>query len=284
MKQLDLGNLDSFRASGLLAAAPVGAPVQVALELIDFDPHQPRRTINEASLNELAESIRAQGVLEPVSLRSHPEAPSRFIVNRGERRVRASRRAGLVSVPSFIDERVDPYAQVIENLQREDLSPFDLARFIADREAAGECRAEIARRLHKPASFITEAAALAAAPEKLQQAYEKGQVRDTRVLYELSREHRQRPEVVEGLLDAGEPIRRDALADRSKAGDGPAAPGRVVRATKAATALLVEHGSLRGRLALSGHAGKRSGSVTFDNGTQKTVELAELKVIAWTVR
>jgi ParB family chromosome partitioning protein len=67
------------------------------------------------------------------------------------------------------------------------LSPFDLARFIADREAEGDSRAAIARKLHKPASFITEVAGLIDAPAEVRVAFESGRARDTRVLYQLAR-------------------------------------------------------------------------------------------------
>lgn len=97
--------------------------MQVALSLIDFDPSQPRRSVDERTIAELAESIQTHGVLEPVSLRRHPEAAGRYIVNRGERRVRAARRAGLETVPAFLDDRVDPFAQAAENLHRENMSP-----------------------------------------------------------------------------------------------------------------------------------------------------------------
>jgi len=105
---MNLSGLDQFKASALLAGttASSGTPMEVRLELIDFDPVQPRRTINESTLGELAASIEAQGVLEPVSLRSHPERAGRYIVNRGERRVRASRLAGKLTVPAFLDDRI----------------------------------------------------------------------------------------------------------------------------------------------------------------------------------
>jgi ParB family transcriptional regulator, chromosome partitioning protein len=297
---LDLSGLDQFRASDLLdAGAPSGAvgsrsgsagscaPDEMDLDLIDFDPGQPRRSLNDETLAELAASIRAVGVLEPVSLRRHPQQPGRYVVNRGERRVRASRLAGLRTVPWFLDERVDPYAQVIENLHREDLSPFDLARFVAEREAEGHSRAEIARRLHKPASFITEVAQLLDAPPEVQAVFERGRARDTRVLYRLTRAVQRDPAAVAPLLKNDGPITREAVdaVDTPRVRRRPADDGaRRVEATKAATALLVEHEGQRGRLALEGHCGKRTGQVCFDNGARATIELAQLKPIAWTAR
>jgi len=136
---LDLSALAQFKASSLLAEVDrfsnevAGKPLQLEVLRIDFDVAQPRRTISEISIAELAQSIRLHGVLEPISVRSHAEIPGRYVVNRGERRLRACRMAGLDRVPAFLDERQDPYAQA---------------------------RAEIARRLGKPSSFTTEAAAL----------------------------------------------------------------------------------------------------------------------------
>jgi len=293
--KLDLTGLEQFRASQLLDGAVAAAgerPPEMDLELIDFDPSQPRRTVDPKKLEELAAAIQAVGVLEPVSLRRHPQRPGRFLVNRGERRVRASGLAGRRTVPWFLDERCDPYAQAIENLHREDLSPFDLACFVAEREREGHSRAEIARRLHKPASFITETAGLIDAPAQVRAAFDAGRVRDTRVLYQLVRGLRETPEVVAPVLAGEGPITREVVdavvrGDREparRATVGAEGPARKVEGTKAATALLVEHEGRRGRLALAGHSGKRTGQVAFDSGARATVELTELKLIAWTVR
>jgi ParB family chromosome partitioning protein len=286
---LDLSGLEQFKASALLTERGGGAPMEVPLDLIDLDPKQPRRTLNEATLADLAASIKAQGVLEPVSLRSDPDKDGRYIVNRGERRVRASRLAGRSSVPAFLDERLDPYAQAIENMQREDLSPFDLARFIAEREAEGDARATIARKLHKPASFVTEVASLVDTPADVRAAFDSGRVRDVRVLYQLARSVRDRRSTVEPLLAGAGPITREMLdatrvTDAPKSGSNPAPAGRVVRASRHADALLVEHDGRRGRLGWNGWPGKRTGEVCFDDGTHQMLTLAELKLIAWTAR
>ena len=208
--------------------------MQVALSLIDFDPSQPRRSVDERTIAELAESIQTHGVLEPVSLRRHPEAAGRYIVNRGERRVRAARRAGLETVPAFLDDRVDPFAQAAENLHRENMSPFDLALFIAEREREGYSRAEIARRLNKPRSFITEAASLIDAPAQVRSAFETGRVGgDTRVLYQLAAAMKKRPAQTVALLEGSAAITRgtvDAILGRPP----PAESGAAATAAPAA--------------------------------------------------
>lgn len=301
---VDLSGLDQFKASALLAdprAEADGMPRRVRLDLIDFDPRQPRRSLNQATLAELAETIKTQGVLEPVSLRPNPDHAGRFIVSRGERRVRASLLAKLVDIPAFIDERVDPYAQVIENLHREDLSLFDIASFVTEREAAGESRAEIARRLAKPRSLITELASLREASAEVRQACEVGRIADSRSLYLLARAQREQGERLAGLLATEGAITRSAIEQaltpcppvvepcRGPAAAGVAevaAPNVAPReaARKLGNALLVEHDGRKGRLTWVRQPDARSGEVLFEDGTRETLSLQSLTLLAWTTR
>ena len=290
-KELDLSSLSRFKATDLLAEgtdrlAPA-APRQVALDAIDLDPGQPRRGMRTEGIAELAESIRRHGVLEPVSLRSHPAHVGRYIVNRGERRVRAARQAGLLSVPGFIDERVDPFAQAVENLHREDMSPFDLSTFIAEREREGHTRAEIARRLGKPRSFITEAASLNDAPTELRQAVEEGRIGgDVRTLYRLVTTVRDRPQAVQELLAQGHAINRSKLDETMERTDLSRAtsPARTHRAAPVAsggrTVLVVDHKGQRGSLRLRA-CGSDVGEVCFADGSRVVLPLAELRPVCW---
>ena len=292
---LDLSGLAQFRASDLLVdAEPTserGKPMQVALELIDFDPVQPRRNVDEASIAELAVSIEMHGVLEPVSLRTRVDRVGRFIVNRGERRVRAARKAGLAEVPAFLDERVDPYAQAVENLHRENMTPFDLATFIAEREKEGHSRAEIARKLGKPRSFVTEAACLIGAPAEVRQAYEAGRLGSgTRLLYRLAVAMEKQPALVTALLAGDAVITRAAieplLAANTGTGHGsqpaPGAPTTKAGALLSAgrTVLVVEHAGRRGSLRLKAHDNDIA-EVRFGDGTRDLVELKELRLVCW---
>ncbi|CAN7320374.1 ParB/RepB/Spo0J family partition protein [Variovorax sp. LjRoot84] len=291
---LDLSGLSQFRASDLLAAADDrpdrGAPTAIAVELIDYDPSQPRRTFKEESIEELGVSIRTHGVLEPVSLRTHPQLPGRYVVNRGERRVRAARKAGLLKVPAFIDERVDPFAQAAENLHREDMSPFDLAAFVCAREKEGLSKSEIARRLAKPRTYISEAAALIDAPEMIRNAVESGRLgSDVRTLNRLVAAARGFPERVEDLLAGDTPINRasiDALL-----GEAPRVPSPVASPTPdivqsprvvsgGRTVLVIEHGGRRGSLRLKAQDSD-VGEVRFGDGTRSVLPLAELRPVCW---
>jgi ParB family chromosome partitioning protein len=293
-QELDLSVLSQFRAADLLAegvsAANSGSPMQVPLHRIDFDPLQPRRRLRGRSIEELAGSIRQHGVLEPVSLRPDTKREGRFIVNRGERRVRAARLAGLGAIPAFLDERLDPFAQAAENLHREDMSPLDLAAFIAQREAEGHARAEIARRLGKSRSFVTEAASLVEAPASLRRAIEEGRIGgDVRVLYRLAAVARSRPDDVEALLSGGGPLRRaelDELLGRS-AGSGSAGEAPVQRGSGTArvssggrTVLIVEHAGRRGSLRLKARDSD-VGEVRFGDGTCCLLPLMELRPLCW---
>ena len=295
---LDLSALAQFKASSLLAEvdrfsnAVAGKPLQLEVLRIDFDVAQPRRTISEISIAELARSIHLHGVLEPISVRSHAEIPGRYVVNRGERRLRACRMAGLDRVPAFLDERQDPYAQAAENLHREDMSPFDLAHFIAEREQEGQARAEIARRLGKPRSFITEAAALIDAPAPVREAFDQGRIgADLRVLYRLAGAMKERPVETSSVLAGAGPISRanvDALlsgvgASRTDAaghgvGNASARSARV--ASGGRTVLVVEHDGRRGSLRLKAHD-KDVGEVHFGDGSRTLVRLAELRPLCW---
>src|SRR5260221_2304107 len=122
---------------GRPAPAPIAMPApqtsvgpqEISVDLIDPNPYQTRRQINEPALSELAESIRVSGVVQPVVLR--PGANGRFLLVAGERRWLASRRAGKTTVPAVVKQASDEQAMeitIIENLQREDLNPMEQAR------------------------------------------------------------------------------------------------------------------------------------------------------------
>lgn len=122
--------------SALIPDTPTGPPEvrssqdlphEVDLDLLDPNPHQPRLHFNDAGLDELAASIRSNGLVQPIVVRRHGQ---RFDIIAGERRWRAAQRAGLLKVPVVVrdipDERLLEMA-LIENIQREDLNPIDEA-------------------------------------------------------------------------------------------------------------------------------------------------------------
>jgi ParB family chromosome partitioning protein len=115
------------------APAPVpGAPSSLKLALLQPGRYQPRTRMDEGSLYELAESIRSQGVMQPILVRPLAGAGgSRYEIIAGERRFRAAKLAGLDEVPVLVKEVPDESAAVmalIENIQREDLNPLEEAQ------------------------------------------------------------------------------------------------------------------------------------------------------------
>ena len=288
MPRLDLSGLEIFKASALLEDA-TGKPLELPLDAIDFDPKQPRRHLLPETLAELAETVKSNGVLQPICVRPSPERQGRYVIIHGERRVRAAHMAGLTGIPAFIREDVDPYAQVIENIQRDDLAPLDLAAFVIEREQAGDSRTEIARRLGKPASLITEVAELAQAPAPIRKLHEEGRCRDVRSLYLLVRTHREQPQAVEALLSGDTPITREQV-------EGLAAKQRVIRKrpplqqgrrtrtaveTHFGDELVVEVDGKEAAFDVSKRPSKTAAEVRFADGSRQTVELARLHLIAW---
>ena len=113
------------------APAAAGAPGTLRLGLLRSGRYQPRTRMDEGSLYELAESIKSQGVMQPVLVRPLPGGNGDYEIIAGERRVRAARLAGLDEVPVLVKDVPDEAAAVmalIENMQREDLNPLEEAQ------------------------------------------------------------------------------------------------------------------------------------------------------------
>jgi ParB family chromosome partitioning protein len=111
------------------APAPAGLPNALKLDLLQPGKYQPRTRMDEGSLYELAESIKAQGVMQPILVR--PLDGNRYEIIAGERRARAARLAGLDEVPVLVKDVPDESAAamaLIENIQREDLNPLEEAQ------------------------------------------------------------------------------------------------------------------------------------------------------------
>jgi ParB family chromosome partitioning protein len=143
----------------------------VAIDRIEPNPEQPRLAFDQATLDELAASIREHGVLQPILVR--PLDGTRFQLIAGERRWRASRLAGLDTIPALIEEIDDDTAleiAIIENLQREDLSPLDEAAMY-DRMVRehGYSIRKLADKLGKDKGYIENRLRLADAPPEVRE-------------------------------------------------------------------------------------------------------------------
>ena len=154
-----------------------GGVAKLDIELIRPDDAQPRRKFDEASLDELARSIRNQGLLQPLLVRRDGKG---YRLIAGERRWRAAQRAGLLEVPVLVREATDTEAfelALVENLQREDLSPLEEAegyrRLLEEREWTQE---QVAERVGKERSTVANSLRLLALPAELKQLLEAGEL------------------------------------------------------------------------------------------------------------
>jgi ParB family chromosome partitioning protein len=241
-------DLDALAAPASLQELPIDA--------IDEDPFQPRQEFEPSALQELAETIAERGVLQPVSVRNHPKQPARYILNFGARRLRASRLAKKTSIPAFVDDLATSYDQVIENEQREGLTPLELALFIERRLDEGDSQAEIARRLGKSKTYVTLATALIGAPDWLMALYRDGRCRGLRELHELRQLQLRCPVAVRRLESDREPITRHRIAavKAELAGEGTEGSSMPPERDCAANALTVGLTSQTGRAEASENA------------------------------
>jgi len=150
---------------------------EVAIELIDPSPLQPRSVFDNGKLGELAKSIRTNGVVQPVLLR---RKGSRFELIAGERRWRAAEVAGLIKIPAVIrnvsDDKVLEIA-LIENIQREDLNPIEEARAYKKLiETLGLTQEMVGERVGRDRSYVTNYLRLLKLPEDLQELLQSGRI------------------------------------------------------------------------------------------------------------
>ena len=157
--------------------AAVSGLEAVAVDLIDPNPFQPRRAFPQAGLKELADSIRASGVVQPVLLR---RADARYQLVAGERRWRAARLADLEKIPAVVRDLTDEQAlelSLTENLLREDLNPMEVAHGLdALQEKHGLTHEEIAKRLGVNRSTVTNTLRLLRLPPGVQDMVTDGEL------------------------------------------------------------------------------------------------------------
>jgi ParB family transcriptional regulator, chromosome partitioning protein len=155
-----------------------GAPLELAVELIDRNPYQTRSQFDEAALQDLAASIASSGVVQPILVR--PIDDGRYQLIAGERRLLASKKAGKATIPAIARQVSNAQAMeitIVENLQRADLNPMEQARAF-DRLGI-EClltQEQIAQRTGKDRATISNFLRLLRLPTEIQRKVEAGQL------------------------------------------------------------------------------------------------------------
>jgi len=164
-----------------VATAPAPSPAsggvsELAVAQIGANPFQPRRRFDEESLRELADSIRATGIIQPILVRRM--GPEDFQLVAGERRLRAAHLVGLERVPAIIrdyDDREMMELALIENIQREDLNPIDEARaYQALIEKVGLTHDQLSERVGKQRSSISNSLRLLGLPPEVMEMVSRG--------------------------------------------------------------------------------------------------------------
>ena len=159
------------------AAKPVDEVRMLPIRLIDPNREQPRRSFDEEALKELAQSIRAVGVLQPIIVKPDGE---RYTIIAGERRYRASRLAEMDEIPAIVrdwDEQKRLEAALIENLQRDDLNPVEEAMGVKRlMEEAGLTQEKAAERLGKSRPAVANLLRLLSLPESVLKLLSEGKL------------------------------------------------------------------------------------------------------------
>jgi len=151
---------------------------EIPLEFIETNPYQPREHFEQSALQELAESIRVQGIIQPITVRKI--APRKFQLISGERRLQASKIAGLVRIPAYVrtaDDQQMIEMALIENIQRENLNAIEIA--LSYKRLMEECnlrQEDLGSRVGKNRSTVTNYMRLLKLPSHIQVA-----IRDNKI-------------------------------------------------------------------------------------------------------
>jgi len=150
----------------------------IPLDKLKPNPDQPRKTFPEASIDELADSIRRHGLLQPIL--AEPAGDDEYVIVAGERRYRAAGRAGLTEIPVIIrsvsaEKRLQ--LSLIENIQREDLNPIEEAQAYHElMEITGYTQEQVAEAVGKNRSTVANAMRLLKLPEAMREAVMQGKI------------------------------------------------------------------------------------------------------------
>jgi ParB family transcriptional regulator, chromosome partitioning protein len=160
--------------------ASASSQKRVGIELVRPNPANPRRSFDDSQLDELAQSIREKGILQPIIVRQRPEPTGTFEIIAGERRWRAAQRAGLHDVPVVVVAANDTEAlelAIVENVQRSDLNAIEEARGYERLVSQfGYTQADVSRVVGKSRSHVANTLRLMNLPESVKVELEQGRL------------------------------------------------------------------------------------------------------------
>ncbi len=172
----DLKAAPTAASGGGMATAAGAGTARIALDNIEENPHQPRRDFDAAALEELAQSIRLHDIIQPITVVK--AGPGKYRLISGERRLRASKLAGLADIPAYVrtaDDQGMLELALLENLQREDLNAIEVAlSYRRLMEDVGLTQEGVAERMGKERSTVTNYLRLLKLPPDIQKAVRDG--------------------------------------------------------------------------------------------------------------
>lgn len=206
----------------------------VPIAVIRPNPLQPRQHFDEESIEELADSIRARGLLQPIIVRREPDGGYTLIA--GERRLRAAERAGVGLVPAILSDDDLLEVALEENVQREDLSPLEEAEALAALATErGLTHSDLAEVIHKSRPYVSNTLTLTRLPREVKQEYfADGAVVPREILISIARQ--ESPEAMQALWRR---VRMESLSVRTfrERAKGKPTPSPAAEAARAARKL-----------------------------------------------
>ena len=207
----DAGLAAETREIHRVAEGGPAAVTEIPLEGIVPNPYQPRESFDPEALQELADSIRTLGIIQPLTLRK--TGPDSYQIISGERRYRAAKLAGLTRVPAYIRQADDAgmlEMAIVENIQREDLDPIETA--LSFQRLIDECgltQEVMALRVGKKRATIANALRLLKLPDEIQRALKDGRISAGHAKSLLSVEDpRQQRRLCDGVIRRGWSVRQ----------------------------------------------------------------------------
>lgn len=187
------------------------------IDIVSPDPNQPRKNFDEAALQELADDLKKNGLIQPIVVREDPDNVGKFIVVAGERRLKAAKLAGFKKIRSILstyDNSQLGYVQIAENAKRDNLKFYEMAEFIVSRSDAGEKQADIAEKLGTSKSQVNLYMIWKDAPELLKDAKDKFNA--IRAFYDAVKLYEEYPDEISDFIEKNENISKSDITSLKK--------------------------------------------------------------------
>lgn len=202
-------SIENFKGKGDYAKLTLksGSFYDFDVDIISPDPNQPRKNFDETALQELADDLKKNGLIQPIVVRDDPDNVGKFIVVAGERRLKAAKLAGFKKIRSILSTYESSqlgYVQIAENAKRDNLKFYEMAEFIVSRANAGEKQADIAEKLGLSKTRISEYMSWRDAPSFFKESKEK--FPSMRAFYDLVKLYAEYPSEVTEFINKAESI------------------------------------------------------------------------------